>query len=595
MVEVPPAFIFIAGSLLIPFFKNPYRKAYMVVVALAGFISLLLLTPESRWTIPFLPELDLVLLHVDPLSLVVGYIFGFITVLAVLYAVPEEKSSHHIASLVQAGSGIGLVFAGDFFTLFFFWELLAVTSLVMIWNGGWRGSHDAGYRYILMHVFGGSCLLGGIVMQVAETGSFLVGPASPGAGYLLMLVGIGVNAAFILLHFWLPDAYPQSTVTGGVFLCVFTTKAAIYLLARTFPGAEGVAYIGGFMVIYGVAFALLQNDVRKLLSYHIVSQVGYMVAGVGIGTALGINGGIAHLFNHILYKALLFMCMGAVIFMTGKRTLTELGGLARTMPVTMVTCIIAAAAISGVPGFNGFVSKGMVIAAAAGEHLIVLEIVLLLGAVGTLLSFVKLTYYVFFSKNEGVQGKEAPLFMLIPMAITAFCCILLGVYPQLLYEILPLPVVYDAYSTGHLIENVAILLVTALVLILGWNLFKPKSRSVRDVVDLYRAAGRGVIGISTSLSLLAAWISSGILQRVITSTVWFSRDPVSAIQIGATSLFLPVARATYPAASYRALETDLAEMRGKYPQDPGRRWGAGLGVLFISLVFLIYLLVYLAV
>jgi len=243
----------------------------------------------------------------------------------------------------------------------------------VIWYTRTERATNAGMRYILFHLFGGCALLAGIIINYMSTGAISIVPGAlgighfpveMGLGYFLLLIGIGVNTAFIFLHTWLPDSYPKATLAGAVFMCVFTTKTGVYVLARTFPGAKlslffgdgipFIAYMGGLMCIYGVVFALLQNDVRKLLSYHIISQVGYMVAGVGIGTFIGINGGIAHVFNHILYKALLFMCMGAVIYSTGKMNLTELGGLARKMPVTTITCIIAALSISGVVGFNGY-------------------------------------------------------------------------------------------------------------------------------------------------------------------------------------------------------------------------------------------------
>ncbi|GAH52162.1 unnamed protein product, partial [marine sediment metagenome] len=248
---------------------------------------------------------ELTFLHADSLSLIMGYIFALIGGAAILYSINIVKENGElVCGLLYLGSALGAVFAGDFFTLYIFWEIMAFSSLGLIWYSRTERSTNAGMRYILFHLLGGCALLGGIIIHYMNTGSIAVGPVELGIGYVLLLIGIGVNTAFISLHTWLPDSYPKATIAGAVFMCVFTTKTGVYVLARTFPGVEAVAYMGGVMCLYGVIFALLQNDVRKLLSYHIVSQVGYMVAGIGIGTYIGINGGIAHVFNHILLSLL---------------------------------------------------------------------------------------------------------------------------------------------------------------------------------------------------------------------------------------------------------------------------------------------------
>jgi len=590
-VMIPPALILIAGALLVPFLNGQIRRLYVPAISLAALGATLLLAPGMECNIPVLHGYTASLLHVDTLSLVVGYIFAFAGLLALIYARDEERAGHQVASLLQIGSGLGIVFAGDFFTLFVFWELLAVSSVLLIWYGGTPGSRDAGLRYILLHIFGGGCLLGAIVISVAATGSFVVGPVQPGLSLLLLLVAIGVNAAFIALHVWLPDSYPRSTVAGAVILCIFTTKAAIYLLARTSPGAEGVAYMGGLMVIYGVVFALLQNDVRKLLSYHIVSQVGYMVAAIGIGTALAVNGGIAHLFNHILYKSLLFMCMGAVIAQTGRSNLSELGGLAKKMPVTLVTCVIAAAAISGIPGFNGFISKGMIISAAAEAHLSVLEIVLIVGSVGTLLSFAKLTYYTFFAKNEGIEAREAPLPMLVAMVIAAACCILYGLYPALLYAILPFPVDYHAFGLSHLAESALVIIAAAAILFLAAKLFMPKDKNVPEFMELYRYCGNGFVWFCTGpLTWLAGALAS-VQDRIIKGLAWFVRNPVVAGHILVLAAVTPLAGWFCTKDQAAAFTQSLDKKMLAYPGDHELIQGSGYGLFLVSLLLLVYFLV----
>ena len=590
MIEIPPVLIPIVGALLVPLLSGNVRKAYLLAVSVITLAATLALTPNSTFTVPFIGY-DLALLHVDSLSLIVGYVFAFMGVIAVVYSMREERTGHHIAALIQIGSGLGIVFAGDFLSLYIFWEALAVTSVALIWYGGREESRGAGMRYILLHIFGGGCLLGGIVLHAAATGSMAVGEVAPGIGSLLLLIGIGMNAAFIPLHVWLPDAYPRSSVAGGVILCVFTTKAAVYLLARTFSGAEAVAYMGGLMVVYGVTLALMQNDVRKLLSYHIVSQVGYMVVGIGIGTALGVSGGIAHLFNHILYKGLLFMCMGAVIYTTGRHNLTELGGLVRKMPVTMIACVVAAASISGIPGFNGYISKGMVMDAAASMEMTGLGLLLTLGAVGTLLSFAKLTYYAFFQENSEIEARETPFPMLIAMVVTAFSCILFGVYPVLLFAILPIPVDYHPFTAGHLIETGGIVVAAAAILLSGWNLFKPKEKPVPDLMEVYRLGGRGLLGFSTMAVNQVSDALAAAQRDVIARLGWFVQDPVMATKILAGTALLPVARAVLPRARAASLEEDLMRTKDGYPGNPARMWGTGYGLLLVTIFLIIYFVV----
>ncbi|MBL7118276.1 MAG: Na(+)/H(+) antiporter subunit D [Candidatus Syntrophoarchaeum sp.] len=591
--NLPPALIYFAGAALLPLLgKGKARNIYLIVLAALGLIGVALIRPQTSWGFSVLPGFELTFLHADSLSLIMGYIFALIGGAAILYSVNIVKENGElVCGLLYLGSALGAVFAGDFFTLYIFWEIMAFSSLGLIWYSRTERSTNAGMRYILFHLLGGCALLGGIIIHYMNTGSIAVGPVELGIGYVLLLIGIGVNTAFIPLHTWLPDSYPKATIAGAVFMCVFTTKTGVYVLARTFPGVEAVAYMGGVMCLYGVIFALLQNDVRKLLSYHIVSQVGYMVAGIGIGTYIGINGGIAHVFNHILYKALLFMCMGAVIYATGKNNLTELGGLAKKMPITMITCMIAAFSISGVPGFNGYVSKGMVIHAAELEGMHILAVALILGSVGTFLSFLKLTYFTFFKRNDEIEAKEVPLPMLIAMSVTAFLCVAIGVYPELLYGILPYEVVhYQAYALGHTIGTLELLMMTAVGFFTLQYVFSPHERITSDIDYIYRKAGRGFIWFCEQpLVTVANFIDTG-LQRIADSFVWFSKNPTAASKIMVAMIGAVVTRPFNPA--YMRYERDLEELKKRYPGEVPRV-AIGTGVLLALVLLTLYLIVYL--
>ena len=594
--NVPPAFIYFAGAALIPLLgMGKARKIYLVVLAALGLIAVALIRPQTDWVFSVLPGFELTFLHADSLSLIMGYIFAIIGAAAIIYSLDIVKENGElVCGLLYLGSALGAVFAGDFFTLYIFWEIMAFSSVGLIWYSRTERATNAGMRYIIFHLLGGCALLGGILIHYMNTGSITIGPVESGIGYFLLLIGIGVNTAFISLHSWLPDSYPKATIAGAVFMCVFTTKTGVYVLARTFPGVEAVAYMGGVMCLYGVAFALMQNDVRKLLSYHIVSQVGYMVAGIGIGTYIGINGGIAHVFNHILYKALLFMCMGAVIYSTGRHNLTELGGLAKKMPITMITCMIAAFSISGVPGFNGYVSKGMVIHAAELEGMHILVLMLLLGSVGTFLSFLKLTYFTFFKKNDEIEAKEAPLPMLIAMSAVAFLCVAIGVYPKMLYGILPYAgeaLHYHAYAFGHTIGTLELLLMTAVGFLALQFVFSPHDRITYDIDYLYRKAGRGFIWFCEQPLVTVANFFDKSLQKLADAIVWFSRNPTAASRIMVVMVGAVVTRPFFN-PSYRQYARDLEELKRMYPGEVPRV-AIGTGVLLALVLFTLYLIVYL--
>ena len=493
---VHPGLLLILGAWVLPFLRGRVRHAAMLVLPAAALVDCMLMTPGTYGVASFLGQ-DLVFGRVDGLSLVFSYVFSIMAFVGMVYALHVKDVFQHVSALTYVGGALGVTFAGDFLSLYVFWELMAISSALLVWLRREPSAVAAGFRYLLVHVLGGLVLLAGIVIHWSETGSLAfedMGAFAGGMAWVLILVAFLLNAAVPPLGAWLPDAYPEATVTGAVFMTAFTTKSAVYVLIRGFAGTDLLVWVGAAMAVYGVVYAVLENDARRLLAYHIISQVGYMVCGVGIGTALAINGATAHAFAHILYKALLFMGAGAVMQMTGLRKLNEMGGLYRTMPVTLSLYMIGAFAISAVPLFSGFVSKSMVVSAAGEEHLTTIFLMLTLASAGTFLhTGLKLPYYMFFGRDSGLRAEEPPRNMLVAMGLAAVACVLIGVFPGLLYEHLPHPTEYVPYTLVHVTNALGMLAFTALGFFLLLKHLDPEPKISLDTDWFYRRGSTGLM------------------------------------------------------------------------------------------------------
>ncbi len=486
---IHPGFVLILGAWFLPLFRGAAKRAVLVALPAGALLGTVLMKPGTYGVIRFLGQ-EIVFGRVDGLSLVFCYVFALMALVGIIYALHVEDDAQHIAALTYAGSALGATLAGDFLSLFLFWELMAVSAALLVWLRRRPESGAAGFRYLLVHVFGGLCLLGGIVLYWSSTGSLVFSDLTPHTGsaaFNLILVAFLLNAAVPPLGAWLPDAYPEATVTGAVFLTAFTTKSAVYTLIRGFAGTEVLMWWGAGMAVYGVVYAVLENDARRLLAYHIISQVGYMVCGVGIGTALALNGSSSHAFAHILYKAVLFMGAGAVLQMTGLRKLSDMGGLHKTMPWTFGLYMVGAFAISAVPLFSGFVSKSMVVSAAGEAHHAWIFLVLTLASAGTFLhTGLKLPWYMFCGEDRGLKAKEPPKNMLVAMGIAAAACVLIGVFPSLLYAHLPFEADYVPYTPRHVLSTLGLLAFTALGFFMLLKQLDPEPTISLDTDWFYR-------------------------------------------------------------------------------------------------------------
>ena len=490
-----PGFILVLGGLLVPLFRGRLRQIYMLALPVLAAIHLVGMPAGIHMTTPFMGY-ELILTRVDDLSFVFGLIFLIAALLGNIYAWHVKDLMQQVAALLYSGAAVTAVFAGDMITLFICWEGTAIASVFLIWARRTETAYQTGMRYLIVQVTSGVLLLAGVILKANETGSIAFDHLGVTEWVKLdlatglILIAFGIKAAFPLLHNWLQDAYPQATVTGAVILSAFTTKLAIYALARGFAGLDILIPIGATMTAFPVFFAVIENDLRKVLSYSLNNQLGFMVVGIGIGTSLSLNGTAAHAFSHILYKALLFMSMGAVLYRTGTVKASELGGLYKSMPLTTIFCIIGAMSISAFPLMSGFISKSLILAAAAEEHMWITWTVLLFASAGVLEhSGIKIPYFSFFAHDSGRRVKEAPTNMLIAMGATALLCIGIGVFPHYLYAILPYPMDFEPYTLGHIVTQMQLLMFATLafVVLVRVGLYPPEMPSVNLDTDwIYR-------------------------------------------------------------------------------------------------------------
>ncbi len=515
-----PAFVFIAAAFLL--FALPKGAPRAILLLVVPFISAWLVWNAAighHQQVTFF-GFTLTLMRVDKLAMVFGLIFSLAAFLGALYAWHVRDKVQQVATLLYAGSAIGAVFAGDLITLFFYWEGTAIASVFFIWARRTEGAYHTGMRYLIVQIGSGVILLAGIALHYRATGSIAfdkLGLVS--IGTWLIFIAFGIKCAFPLLHNWLQDSYPAATVTGSVILSAFTTKLAVYALARGFPGTEILIYIGTVMTLFPIFFAEIENDLRRVLAYSLNNQLGFMVVGVGVGTPMALNGTAAHAFAHILYKALLFMSVGAVLYRTGTSKASELGGLYKTMPLTMIFCVVGAASISAFPLFSGFISKSLTLDATASNGYWIVWLLLLFASAGVLShSGIKIPYFTFFAHDSGKRPKEAPRHMLLAMGITAFLCIAIGVYPDPLYALLPYDVEFHPYTASHVISQLQLLLFAlfAFAFLMRAGLYPPELRAINLDFDwTYRRLAPRVVGaISTAISAIWSGMTGFALRRV---------------------------------------------------------------------------------
>lgn len=492
-----PGFILIITGLLMAVLPEKIRRAVMIAGPVLAVVAVALLQEGSWLDAEFIPGFTLKLFEVDRLSKMFGIIFAAGALIAAIYAVNSGNRLENSAEAVYAGASMSVVFAGDWISMIFFWEIMAVASWLIILSSRTKAASRAGFRYLLVHMFGGNMLLAGIILKITQ-GSFEIEclTGTQDAAFWLILIGVAVNAAIPPLHSWIADAYPEAPMGGTVYMASYTTKVGVFCIIKIFAGTEMLLWFGVIMAIFGASMALIENDLRRLFSYHIVSQLGYIVAAAAVGGAVGIDGAAAHTFNNILYKGVLFMCCGAVITATGRRKISQLGGLAKEMPLAAGCFLIASLAITGFPLLNGFVSKSLVMNAMAEGGYHVAEIFLMIASVGTLLSIaLKVNYFVFFGKGVRekieaetgpVEVKPVPLNMKVAMAIGAAGCVLVGIMPGLLYGLTPFQSDGHPFTVDHVTQYIQLFAAGTLAFVMYLDHMAPHAMLTLDTDWFYR-------------------------------------------------------------------------------------------------------------
>lgn len=617
---IHPGVVIFLGAFLIPWIKwRTVRLAYLLLLPLIGLTLLLLMSSGyfgqipawpgalHKWQIPFL-DYSLELGRIDKMTMVFAYIYLIAAFCMNLYALGVKNKWEHVAAMIYLGSSLGAIFAGDLFTLFFWLEIMSWAPVFLIWFRGTRKAMGAAIRYVLWHHFSGACILAGVVIHLYHTGSIELtrlpwGWGGEHLGYNLMLLGFIINSATTPFHSWLSDTYSEATPSGSIYMTAFTTKTAIYCLIRTFPGVELLMWLGAIQAVFALFLAVLENDGRRLCSYHIISQIGYMVAGVGIGTEMAINGAISHALCHIIYNALLYMGAGCVLVVAGTAKFHELGGLYKYMPISFWLYMVGGFSISGFPLFNGFISKVMTIEAAELIHNAPIYLLLEGATVGTFLhTGLKLPW------NMWLQGKDeptpniraklkdsalnTPVHMLIGMSILAFLCIFMGVYPKILYDRLPYPVEFIPFTTTRVFSIMQMFIFTFLGF---WFLRKLVTGYPTYTLDTdwpFRMAGRKLIWFCEEPLMGFARVMDRKVMEVVNLIVWISKNPAAAFEIKKKEMLLAGQRRLAKSGSIDLCRQSLEEEKRKYPGElPGLTLGASIILILFS--FLLYLALYL--
>ncbi|MBQ6735338.1 MAG: hypothetical protein IJR00_10585 [Lachnospiraceae bacterium] len=426
--------------------------------------------------------------EVDALSLFFALLVVCTFWLSAVYSISYMKDDHHLGHyytlfLMLSGSVLGLVLTGDIFNMFVMIEIMTFASVALTaFRNGTEGALEGAFKYLVIGSIGSSLNLAGIALlyaechtlNMAQLSAILSGGLSPTTvmAFALIVAGFGVKSYMVPFHTPAADSYAVAPTAASMVFSGMVNKAGVYGMIRmvyiVFRAMDASALqmllviFGTLTMFVGVTMALAQHEFKRLLAYHSISQIGYVIMAVGLGSTLGLTGGLFHAMNHTLFKGLLFLTAGAVLKQAGTTNLDALGGLSKRMPRTTLYFLAGAAAISGIPPFNGFASKWIIYQAAytkaveSGNFLYVIVTVAgLIVSVMTLASFIKVTQAVFFGqlREEHAHVQEPPFLMRLPMFLMALLCSAAGLFYPLVNRYLLHPAVDATVNVTNYIDK----------------------------------------------------------------------------------------------------------------------------------------------
>jgi len=492
-IELLPTGIFWLGALLAAVRHDSARWIALITPVIAALAAVTLLAPgvSADWQVM---NYTVAAVRVDAMTLVFVGLFHLAGFLTALYSLEHTDRAQAAAMLGYVGSGIGAVLAGDLVMLWLFWEMLALTSVVLVWARRTPEATAAGIRYLVFNVTSGVTLLAGIAFLATTGHDLAIGPiALDSAGGWLVLAAFGIKCGFPLLHNWIPDAYPRAALTGSVILVAITTKVGVYSLARAFAGEELLLVIGSAMIVWPLVYVLVEDDLRRVLAYSLMIQIGLMVAAIGAGNDIALDGATLHVVMDVLFKMLLFMALGAVLIQAGTVRASELGGLGRKMPWTMGFVVVGVLANSAVPGTGAFVSKKLLLGGIehAGVGPLWYGALAGVSALGMLYVGVRVLYEAFLRRPERpVEADDASWPMCLAMGAIAVLLLITGLFPGLTDALRPLGSDYQPVKPTKILDQFQLLLFATLTYVVlgGRGLGLPASgrRTLLDAEWLYR-------------------------------------------------------------------------------------------------------------
>ena len=545
-----PAAGFFLLALILPFFRGRFWQWLLFLPPLTAMVLVFQMKLGTYWALSYVGQ-KLVLGRVDTLSMSFVILFSLMTFICTIFAFHIREKAHHVASLYYMGASFGCILAGDYWTLYIFWQFMTVSSAFLIWFSRRPRSAQAGFRYMLLLLLSSVLLLAGILLRQRVTGTFVFGPADTNMMWhfdWLILAAFCINGAVVPLHAWLTDAYPEATVAGAVFLSVFTTKTAIYALARCFVGLDFLVILGAVMAVYGAFYALTANHIRRILAYLMVSQGGLMLAGIGMDTKMGLDGALALVYAHTFYNALLFMAAGCLLHTLKEDHLTRLGGLAPKVPFILACTMVGGLSMSAMPLLNGFVSIPLILEACWQESPFS-AMALALAMAGTFAAVgLRLPYFAFWSKklSKGKKQVTLPLNMTAAMVLASLFCIIQGIFPHLLYRWMPAPLEENPFTLWKILGAFLFLGLISMVFIFVRRGLTPGTRRLPDFDLLYRFVGREIMGL---LARPLAWMDGiwtdlyrTVVLRATTGTArgagWFDKSGIDKAVDGPARLVM---------------------------------------------------------